>query len=145
MEQRVNSSQLRALSTTQIVVGIGILAFWALFYSVGMAPANPPPCFFAFEHSFLPPDLILAVALIASGINVLANGTWGRPVALVAAGGLLFLGVIDLTFNIQNGMYAGPVMERLQAAAIPLICVGVGIWIFLVHGRALSGRPYDRQ
>lgn len=144
MEQTVNASQLRALSSVQIAVGIGILVFWALFYTVGMAPAAPPPCYFAFEHAFLPPDLILAIALIASGMNVLQNGTWGRPVALVSAGGLLFLGVIDLTFNIQNGMYSGALADGLQAAAIPAVCIAVGVWIFLVHGRALAGRPIDR-
>ncbi|MGD9829432.1 MAG: hypothetical protein AB7E70_07965 [Hyphomicrobiaceae bacterium] len=136
MEQISTSSQVRLLGIVQIAVGIGILGFWLLFHTVGMAPANPPPGYFAFEHSFLPPDTILALALVASGWNVLAADTWGRSVALVCAGGLLFLGIIDLTFNLQNGMYGGAFADALQAAAIPFVCTGVGVWIVAVHGRA---------
>jgi hypothetical protein len=62
----------------------------------------------------------------------------------MSAGGLVFLGVIDLTFSIQNGMYSGALADVLQAATISAVCIAVGIWIYLVHGRALAGRPIHR-
>jgi hypothetical protein len=134
MESMPQASQQRALSLTQIATGIAILVFWLLFFTVGMAPAKPPPCYFAFEHAFPLPDTILAIALMASGVNVLKGGIWGRGVSLACAGGLLFLGVLDFSFTAQNGGFSGPIIEALQSSIITLWCVAVGLWIVVVHG-----------
>ena len=101
---RIPSSQ-KVLPIAQIVTGIGILTFWGLFFTVGMAPATPAACYFAYEHSFPPPDLILAAALIASGTN-----------------------------SAQNGGFAGPLIEPLQAAGISLWCIGLGLAIVVLRG-----------
>jgi hypothetical protein len=98
-----------------------------------LAPQNPPPCFFAFEHAFPLPDSILAAGLLASGFNILRGGTWGYAVSLVAAGGLLFLGVIDFSFTAQNGGFRGPLLETLQSALISLWCIVLGIWLFYAN------------
>jgi hypothetical protein len=123
----------RAQSFAQIATGIGILAFWGLFFTVGIAPANPPPCYFAYEHAFPLPDLLLAVGLIAGAVNVLTRRSWGRDVSLFCGGGLLFLGLLDLSFNFQNGLFGGPIVEALQAGAVSAWCVAFGIWIVVAH------------
>jgi hypothetical protein len=134
MESMPQVTQQRALSITQIATGIAILVFWLLFFTVGMAPAKPPPCYFAFEHAFPLPDTILAIALVASGVNVLKGGIWGHGVSLACAGGLLFLGVLDFSFTAQNGGFSGPIIEALQSGIITLWCAAVGLWIVAVHG-----------
>jgi hypothetical protein len=135
------SSQEQALAIAQIATGIGIVIFWLLFFTVGMAPARPPSCYFAYEHSFPPPDTILAIALVASGINSLNDGTWGRGLSLACAGGLLFLGLIDFSFTAQNGGFDGPIAEVLQASIISLWCVGLGLWIIAALGRQYHSAP----
>jgi hypothetical protein len=113
--------------------GIGIATFWLLFVTIGMAPASPPACCFAYEHAFPPPDLLLAAALIASGIDILRGGEWGMNVSLACAGGLMFLGVLDLSFSAQNGGFAGPLSEALQAGVISLWCIGLGLAIIVLR------------
>jgi len=123
------ASRQPALSIAQIATGLGILAFWSLFFTVGMAPAQPLRCFFAFEHAFPLPDTTLAVALVASGVNLLKGGAWGRDVSLACSGGLLFLGLVDLSFAAQNGVFAGPLADALQWGLISLWCSVLGLWI----------------
>lgn len=123
----------RAPAIAQIVTGVGIFAFWLLFFTVGMAPASPPQCYFAFEHAFPLPDGVLATALIASGVNVLRRGTWGPSLALACSGGLLFLGLVDFSFTAQNGGFGGPAADALQSGAISLWCIALGLWIIAVH------------
>jgi hypothetical protein len=135
------SRQQQALAIAQIATGFGIAIFWLLFFTVGMAPARPPSCYFAYEHSFPPPDAILAIALVASGLNSLNDGTWGRGLSLACAGGLLFLGIIDFSFAAQNGGFDGPIMEMAQASIISLWCVGLGLWIIAVLGRQYRSAP----
>ena len=123
----------RAQSAAQIATGLGILAFWVLFFTVGVAPAKPPLCYYAYEHAFPLPDLTLAIGLIAGGVNALARRTWGRDVSLACGGGLLFLGLVDLSFNMQNGLFSGPIVEALQAGVVSAWCVLLGIWILVAH------------
>jgi hypothetical protein len=131
------TSQRQVLTIAQIVTGLGIAAFWALFFTVGMAQAVPAACYFAYEHAFPPPDLILAAALVAGGLDILRGGDWGLTVSLASAGGLMFLGVLDLSFSAQNGGFTGPLSEALQAGIISLWCVGLGLAIIILRGGQL--------
>lgn len=127
-----------ALSWTQIATGIGILAFWLLFFSADIAPARPPACYFPFEHSFPLPDSLLALALIASGVDGLRGGQWGAGASLACAGGLIFLGLIDLSFTAQNGGFSGPLGDTLVSVALSVWCVGLGAWIVAARGRRVQ-------
>lgn len=141
MNASSESGRARTTAILQIATGIGIVAFWVLFFTVGLAPADPPPCYFPFEHSFPPPDLMLATGLLASGWNLLNSDSWGRTVSLVCAGGLLFLGIIDLSFTAQSGGLRGPLHELLGNLAISVWCIGLGIWMFMVHHGETSSAP----
>ena len=133
----VQDNSMRLQSWALLATGLGIIAFWGLFFTVGLAPVDPPPCYFAFEHSFPVPDLTLAVGLIASGVNILTKATWGGNVSLVCAGGLLFLGLIDLSFGLQNGGFTGPFLEALQSGLISAWCIILGIWIIMTRAGLL--------
>ncbi|SHK01003.1 hypothetical protein SAMN02745216_02710 [Desulfatibacillum alkenivorans DSM 16219] len=116
----------KALAVLQIITGAGIICFWIAFFTVGLAPENPPDGYFAFEHSFPLPDGVLCVGLIVSGALLLKGSPKGRTLGLISAGGLLFLGLLDFSFNIQNGMYAMGPGESLPNMFINAWCVGLG-------------------
>lgn len=120
-------SRQRALAIAQIATGLGILTFWTLFLAVGMAPKQPPPCYFAFEHAFPVPDTVLAIGLLVSGFR--RETAWAQTISLACGGALLFLGVLDLSFAIQSGLLAGPIADALQSAAIALWCGVLGLGI----------------
>ncbi len=114
-----------------IVTGIGILLFWIAFFTVGLAPENPPVCYFAYEHSFPLPDTVLAIALIIGGILAIKRSNRAFYVLLPASGGLIFLGLLDMAFNWQNGMYTITVMDGLLNACINIWCVVFGLCAIL--------------
>jgi hypothetical protein len=119
----------------ELITGLGIILFWVGFFTVGLAPANPPDGYFVYEHSFPLPDSVLALTLIAAAVFLLRGKPLGRPLSLVAAGGLIFLGVIDFSFNIQNGMYSGPALDALLNGFINLWCVGFGAFLVFRFAR----------
>ncbi len=114
-----------------ILTGAGIILFWIAFFSFNLVPENAPACYLTFEHSFPPPDGLLALGLIAAGILVLRGRPAGRTLSLVNAGGLLFLGVIDISFNLQNGIYGLGLDELISMAAINIWCVAFGAWLVI--------------
>ncbi len=117
----------RLISSLQIVTAVGLILFWIAFFTVGMAPDKPPACYFAYEHAFPLPDGLLAVLLLVAGIMLMKKSPAGVKLSLVASGALMFLGVLDFGFNIQNGIYTASTIDLVINAFINLWCVGFGL------------------
>jgi hypothetical protein len=114
------------LGLVEVATGLGILLFWSLFFTVGVAPPNPPVCYYAFEHAFPVPDGVLAVGLIVGGALLVTSRPLGTPLSLAGAGGLIFLGLIDSSFDVLNGIYREPSPEVMLSLAINVWCIGLG-------------------
>ena len=116
----------------EILTGIGLIIFWILFFTVGMIDKNvAPDCYFQYEHAFPPADIILALGLIFSSILLLKKLPIGKTVALVCAGALIFLGLLDFSFNLQNKVYLISMAEAISNGFINAWCVCFGLVIFI--------------
>ncbi len=116
----------KALPVLAIITAAGLALFWIGFFTVGLAPENPPACYFAYEHSFPVPDIILAIMLLAGGVLALKGNVNGSRLLVAGGGALVFLGLLDICFNWQNGMYALSALDLGLNAFINLWCVGFG-------------------
>ena len=58
-----------------------------------------------YELAFPLPDAVFAIAALAGVIGLLKNKDWGFLSMLVMAGGLFFLGLEDLLFDLENNMF----------------------------------------
>jgi len=125
---------LMTIAILELLTGVGLILFWILFFTVGLAPKNPPRGYMEYEHSFPLPDGLLAILLLAAGALLLLNNPLGGNLSLIAAGALLFLGVLDFSFNIQNGLYKTSKMDLVLNAFINVWCVGFGIAIVVMIG-----------
>jgi hypothetical protein len=131
----VKDDKSRLVASLEIVTGVGLILFWIAFFTVGLAPENATPCYFAYEHSFPLPDVILAVALLTAGILLMRSNPAGRSLSLICAGALIFLGLLDFSFNLQNGIYLASVIDLVLNALINLWCVGFGLAACIVIGK----------
>lgn len=134
------SGRTLTIARLQVATGVGLLLFWLAFFTVGLAPANPPPGYFQFEHSFTVPDIILSVALIVAGLRGLRSGSdpTTQALSLVCAGALIFLGMLDVSFNLQNGMYTHGFVDAVLALAINVWCIGFGVFTARVLATEMS-------
>ena len=119
----------RTIPVLEIITAAGLILFWIGFFTVGMAPETPPECYFAYEHAFPLPDILLAMVLLASGILLLKGNPVGKTLALVAAGALVFLGLVDFSFNFQNGIYLASTLDLVLNGFINIWCVAFGLAI----------------
>ena len=120
---------MTAIAVLELLTGVGLILFWIGFFTIGLAPKNPPKGYMEYEHSFPLPDGLLAVLLLAAGILILLNNPWGSHLSLIAAGALVFLGVLDFSFNIQNGVYKISKSDLILNAFLNIWCIGFGIAI----------------
>jgi len=120
---------LRTIAILELLTGVGLILFWIGFFTIGLAPKNPPKGYMEYEHSFPLPDGLLAVLLLVAGTLLLLNNPLGSHLSMIAAGALLFLGVLDFSFNIQNGVYKISKSDLILNAFLNIWCVGFGIAI----------------
>jgi hypothetical protein len=73
--------------------------------------------------------------MLASGILLLKNKESGITLSLVCSGGLMFLGILDFSFNTQNGIYMTSKLDLILNAFINVWCVGFGVAIAVLISR----------
>lgn len=116
-----------------IFTSVGLMIFWLLFFTVGLASPNAPDCYLVFEHAFPLPDILLSLVLLGAGIlrwqARLPQLT--QKLFLACGGALVFLGLLDFSFNFQNGMYLLSAVDLFTNAFINLWCVSFGLFLVL--------------
>jgi len=59
-----------------------------------------------FEKAFPIADLWMAACCLLGAVGLLTEQTYGSFFSLLAASSLLFLALMDITFNIENKLYS---------------------------------------
>ena len=114
-----------------VVIGIGIFAilaiaaYWlAWFLAPGTVQSRTPldadySVYVAYEQAFPLPDTFVALASLVGVIWLWKMREWGFLSMLLAAGGAFFLGLEDLSYDLQHNMF----VPFNGAAAIELVIV----------------------
>ena len=114
-----------------IAVAIDTLFFWVGFFSETSFPIkelrpliNNFDGYYAWERCFVVPDTILACATLLASYQLLRNQTRRQAFVLLSAcaGAWIFLGVLDFTYGITNGMYT-----LGHPFSYVLLSIGVGL------------------
>jgi len=120
-----------ALSVLLIVTAIVLIYYWVDFYTRGGVKVLKEDWYIRFQKAFPVADLWAAVCAIVGAIGLLTEQSYGLLFTLLAASSLIFLSLMDITFNIQNNLY------RLVATSSEMKSELLGnIW-FLGFGIAL--------
>ena len=94
-----------ALSVLLIGTAISVIYYWVDFYIAGGVHVISDDWYIRFQNSFPAADLWMSACAIVGAIGLLTGQTYGLLFALLAASSLVFLGLMDVTFNIQNKLY----------------------------------------
>lgn len=93
------------LSALLIATALGVVYYWVDFYLRGAVNVITEDWYIKFERAFPPADLWMSACAIIGAVGLLKGDSYGLLFALIAAGSLIFLALMDITFNIQNKLY----------------------------------------
>ena len=93
------------VSVLLIGTAIGLIYYWIDFYIKGGVQAVNEDWYIRFQKAFTVADLWTAICALVGAIGLLVGQTYGALFTLITAGSLIFLGLMDVTFNIQNNLY----------------------------------------
>ena len=134
---RIGDKVLAAL----LIIGAAVTAFyWWSYFTGGDVMVLHERWYTAFESSFPVADGWMALCMLAAGIGLWSDRPWGARAGLLAGSALLYLAAIDITFDIENGMYAltdGNDAMKFEVF-INVTCLILGLWTLAVSWRKLS-------
>ncbi|NHJ21609.1 MAG: hypothetical protein EAX91_11745 [Candidatus Lokiarchaeota archaeon] len=122
------------LAILQIILAVGIAAFWIYFFMIENKNPEKEDWYLKHERSFPLPDLgLVTVCLLVAAVGLIIGERFGIFFTIVAGGGLMFLGLIDLAFNLQNGLFKTKNMDAYMSIAIVAIVLIMGV-LNLIYG-----------
>jgi hypothetical protein len=118
---------------------IATLAYWIVFFTSGDVQVRDDAVYVAFERSFPPADAWMAVCALLGAIGLWRGKSWGFLFSLLAASSAIFLGLMDVTFNLNEGIYAISGSETLIEILINLatLLMGPVVIIYVWKNRQL--------
>jgi hypothetical protein len=96
----------RVLGALLIVGAIVTGLYWWSYFTGGDVMASHERWYTAFESSFPIADGWMALCMAAAGAGFAMKRGWAAPTGLMAGAALIYLAAMDITFNVENGMYA---------------------------------------
>lgn len=94
-----------------LIIGILLFAavitalYWVLFFSGSGAAVTNDPKYLAFEYAFPAADTWMAIGALIAAIGLLKRKSWGVLFALLAGSSSIYLGLMDVLFDLENGIY----------------------------------------
>ena len=120
------------IAVMELAVAFGIIAFWVVFFSTDMVnieDSRLKEVYLAFETAFPVADFYLAIMLIIGGVGLLKRKLYGTVFSFMGGASLIFLGLLDVSFNTQQGIYSLGVEEAVMNVFINSLCIGFGTYL----------------
>ncbi len=123
----------RILGFLLILGAIVTAVYWWSYFSGGEVMTSTERWYTAFESAFPVADGWMALCMAVSGAGLIVGRAWARPAGLLAGSALIYLALMDITFNAENGLYAlAATSEAMKAEiAINVSSALLGIWTIL--------------
>jgi hypothetical protein len=88
-----------------LVTAVLTVAYWVDFFLHGTVNVVEEEWYIRFQQTFPVADAWMSACALVGAIGLLTGSDLGVAFSLVAAGALVFLGLMDVTFNVENGLY----------------------------------------
>jgi hypothetical protein len=115
-----------------IFATVAVLLYWAAWFMVpGVVQSRTPSApdhaiYVAFEQSFPLADSWLAIASIVGVIGLIRRRTWGFLFMLLAGGEAIFLGLMDLLYDLEHRMFVPLTQESVVELVIVVLLLLLG-------------------
>jgi hypothetical protein len=132
---------VRALAALLVLGALVTTFYWWSYFTGGDVMVSNERWYTAFESSFPIADGWMALCMFAAGIGLWSGRSWGARMGLLAGSALIYLAAMDITFDVENGMY--PLASTNDAMKfeifINVTTLILGAWTVLASWRHARG------
>jgi len=120
------------LAVLLIITALFTIYYWADFYTKGGVRVVNEDWYMKFEKAFPIADLWMAACCLLGATGLLTEQTYGSFFSLLAASSLIFLALMDITFNIENNLYRLIVTSSQMVLELAINLWGLTLGIVLI-------------
>ena len=108
------------------VFAVGVIAFWITFFTSGAVSMSDRPAYLEHEQSFPLADFYMAVGCLICSVGIFKRRPWALLFGLLAGSGIIFLGLMDTLYSIQQGIFSFSTTAGIEALVICGVCLILG-------------------
>jgi hypothetical protein len=127
----------RILGAVLIVAAAVTAYYWWSYFHGGDVRVIDARWYTAFESSFPVADGWMALCSALAGIGFLTGNRYAAAFGLLAGSAIIYLACMDITFDVENGMYALASDAMKFEIFINVTCVILGVATLLVSWRRI--------
>ncbi len=135
---------LRFILGAMIFAALIDVAYWVIWFGIdrNILASSQTASYFTFENAFPAADAWLAITLAVGVLGLARRRLWGLFSALLAGGAGIYLGCMDVLFDLENGIYLVPRGGDPSAVLIEITInvltfgLGFGILVYIWRNRA---------
>jgi hypothetical protein len=127
------------LSILLIITGILVIYYWFDFFLRKGVQVTQEEWYIKFEKAFPVADMWMVTCALLGAIGLLTEQTYGLFFSILAASSLIFLALMDITFNVENNLYR--LVSTSNEMKMELVC---NVW-FLSFGVILIIYSWTRM
>jgi len=129
---------MKILAALLILGAVVTIAYWANYFIAGDVRVLSDTWYTYFEDAFPVADGWMALCMAGAGIGLLRGTRTGALWGLMAGSALLYLAGMDITFNLEHGLYALRSGPMLTETGINAASLGLGIATTIMSWRAAA-------
>jgi hypothetical protein len=111
------------------LTGLLTVAYWVVYFTSGAVQVQHSEVYIAFENAFPAADGWMALACFLGAAGLRLRRPWGLLFGICAGSAMIFLGLMDVLFNLQHGMYAVISAEMAVEILINIWTLGFGAFV----------------
>lgn len=126
----------RAHAVLMLLAALGTLAYWLVYFTSGDTQVRSDEVYLAFENAFPLADAYMALALALGAYFLWRGDTRGVLWGIVGGAAMIFLGCMDLLFNLEQNQFAHMSAEMWAETFIVAFCLCFGpftVWRLWCH------------
>lgn len=138
----------RAHAGFMLLASLGTLAYWLTYFSSGATQVRTDEVYLAFENAFPLADGWMGACYLLSAFFLWRADARAVLWGLCAGSAMIFLGCMDLLFNVQQAHFSAPISAQMWAEIVIVVfCLSFGpftIWRLwrhpLIRAKAVPAR-----
>lgn len=126
-----------ALISAMVFAALVTVAYWVIWFGGGrdLLASSHANSYYTFENAFPAADGWLALTLLLAAAGLWLRRPWGLFWGLLAGGAGIYLGCMDVLFDLENGIYLVPKGGDPSAVVVE-ICIN--LFTFILGAVALT-------
>lgn len=111
------------IAGAMIFAALLILAYWVIWFLVdrNLLASLHTDYYYRFENAFPAADAWLGILLLLATAGLLLRRSWGLLAGLLGGGAGIYLGLMDMLFDLENGVYRVPAGGDVSGPIIEIV------------------------